>query len=194
MIYPLPRHADGRKASISDHFHSAADVKAGRAKRRHRGCDLMYWRPLLQRRGVRHPYQSAGYEVPPPAELGGYDVPVLATELALVMLVQKLTTGWAVALRLEGGAGIVYHHVRGPMVSPGAFVPEGAPVAYVGGSPIGYGLWHLHLDRYPKVTAWVFDDLGRLGGGEEDPAPYLKGGRSLTLEEAWGGVGRTLAA
>ena len=76
--FPLPLHADGRPGRISDGFHSIDAVHAGRAKRQHRGADLMY-RKLLPT-APQHPYSSKWYEIPKPPRLGGYDVPVLAVE------------------------------------------------------------------------------------------------------------------
>lgn len=191
--FPLPKHADGRKANVSDGFHSAADLAAGRSKRVHRGNDIMFWIPRLNsRRGkVDFPYSTGNYEIPRPASLGGYDCPVVATETSKVVAAGKLRTGWWVALQLSGARAVAYHHLSSILVAPGAFVEEGTPLGFVGGSPVGHGLWHLHFDyTEARQDPDVLKTRGRLMGTFIDPAPYLAKCKHITLEEAWGDLGR----
>jgi hypothetical protein len=188
--YPLPKHADGRKAQISDGYHSREDYSSGKSKRVHRGADIMYWIPrLAKHRGkVDHPYSTGGYEIPRPSQLGGYDVPVLATETAEVFAVRRIRTGWWVGLHLGGGRCVAYHHLSFVMVAEGYAVGEGTPLGHVGGSPVGYGLLHLHFDYAVNCKR---RNAERLDGVFHDPADYLKTcTRHLTLEQAWNGDGR----
>ena len=188
--FPLPRHADGRLSRISDGFHSIDDVHAGRAKRQHRGNDLMYRKFLPN--SPQHPYGSKWYEIPKPASLGGYDVPVLATETGIVVAAGTLSTGGWVALDYGGGRGVAYHHLSSVLVTTGPVVGEGTPLGFVGGSPVGYGLWHVHWDM---AVGCKFDrvrlaKLGRLDGTFIDGAAYLAKCQHVALAEVWGEEGR----
>lgn len=213
-VYPLPRHADGRKAQISDGYKSEAEwtawklydaaIRAGeqptkppfpRPPRQHRGADIMYWIPRLSpRRGLKRlPYSTGGYEIPPPAgEPGGFDVPALAPEAGQVVAAARLSTGWWVALDIGNGVGLAHHHLRCVLVERGQLVARGQPLGLVGGSPVGYGLWHLHFDRAERCRfdRAALERRGRLDGRFVDPAPYLARAVHLTLEQAWGEAGR----
>lgn len=195
MIFPLPKHNDGRKASVSDGFHAKGDMKY-RNGVGHRGSDVMYRKKAAS--APVHPYSSKWYEIPKPAGLGGYDVPVLAVETGKIVAACKLTTGYWVALDLGGGVGVAYHHLQHIFVDAtqvdGAYpvVGEGTPLGSVGGSPVGYGLWHLHFD---KATGCKFDanflaKYGRLDGKFVDAGKYLAGCTHLSLVDAWGEHGR----
>lgn len=168
---------------ISDDFHSLADVRAGRAKRQHRGADLMYRKRLPT--SPKHPYSSKWYEIP-----ADYDVPVLACETGRVALAEDSPTGWWVVLDLGQDVGLAYHHLRSVLVKPGAFVGEGTPLGLVGGSPRpgDYGLWHLHFDRATRgeFNARRMRLLNRLDGVFEDPAPYLAKLGHVALPVGWG--------
>jgi murein DD-endopeptidase MepM/ murein hydrolase activator NlpD len=152
-----------------------------------------------------HPYSSKWYEVPKPTGtvdgygiIGGYNVPVLAVETGEVIAAGKLDTGFWVALDIGNGNGVAYHHLREIFVSAAVtdgmhpVVGEGTPLGILGGSPTGYGLWHLHWD---KATSCKFDPrflakYGRLDGVFIDAGKYLATCKHLSLEEAWGDHGR----
>lgn len=196
MIYPLPLHMDGRKATISDGFHSSKDVADGKAKRQHRGADFMYRRRLpVLFPAKAHPWGSRWYEIPQ-----NYQVPALACENGIVLVAEKIKTGWWVALALgmevspaaAGGKALAYHHLDSICVHAGDAVRAGQPLGIVGGSPVGYGLKHLHFDLAVNCR---FDlnrikTLGRLDGLHIDPSAYVKAFRHLTLDQAWQAQGR----
>ncbi len=187
--YPLPRHVDGRKACVSDGFHTLDDLRLGRSKRQHRGADIMF-RKLLPSK-PQHPHSSKWYEIPKPLIHGGYDVPVLAVGTGMVAAAGRLNTGCWVALDLGGGVGVAYHHLSRVLVQPGLCVGEGTPLGFVGGSPVGYGLWHLHFD-YATGCRWEPARLAkicRLDGTFGNPAPFLATCRHVTLAESWGELG-----
>lgn len=168
----MPNHPDGRKPTISDGYHSLADVRAGKAQRQHRGCDVMYRKPHATT--PVHPYSSKWYEIPNPA--GGWDCPVLAVGVGRVVVAEKLATGFWVALDMGGGVGVAYHHLRAVWAQPGAFVGEGTELGLVGGSPVGYGLWHLHFDRAVGCSFGARHlAKGLMGGTYQDPASFLRG-------------------
>ena len=135
-VYPVPIAADGRKASISDGFHARGDMRF-RNGVGHRGHDIMYRKP---RSGpAHHPWSSRWYEMIP-------HTPALAAGPGLVFRAGRLATGWHVIIDHGDGAGTGYHHLAEILVRKGQIVTAGLPVGIVGGSPIGYGLAHLHCD------------------------------------------------
>jgi murein DD-endopeptidase MepM/ murein hydrolase activator NlpD len=189
-VFPLPRHRDGRKANISDGFHSRADFKAGRAPREHRGADLLYWcSPAVT---PNHPYtnKNGRYEIP-----SDYDVPVLAPQTGVVVASAQLATGWWVALGLSKGLGFAVHHLKAALVTTGAVVGEGTTLGFVGGSPRAgdYGLFHAHVD-YATGCGFAptrLRALGRLDGRFVDPEPYLRTCRHVDLSETGFGASPT---
>lgn len=192
VVFPLPDHLDGRPAVLSDGFHTLDDVKARRARRQHRGGDFMY-RRRARAEHPQHPYGSPWYEVPLPADLGGYDVPVLAPETSGVVLAEDSPTGWWVVLELGEGRAVACHHMRSVLVVPGAVVGAGTPLGILGGSPRAgdYGLWHLHFDRAEGVgldVARMRRD-NRIDGHFVDPLPYLASARHVLLADVPGGFG-----
>lgn len=187
-VYPLPNHRDGRQATVSDGVHTTEDVKAGRAKRQHRGSDIMYRRKAAAT-APQHPYGSKWYEIP-----SDYDCVVLATHTGQVIMAEDSRTGWWVVLDLGEGIGLAYHHLRRVLVVPGAVVGEGTPLGFVGGNTAegAYGLWHLHFDVADAVRFDVKDmrRMNRLDGHFVDPElHHLKGLRHVPLEEVGGGYG-----
>lgn len=175
--YPLPNHRDGRLAVISDGFHSMADVRAGKAKRQHRGADCMYRKAAAST--PVHPFSSKWYEIP-----ADYCTPVLAPETGVVMAACELRTGWWVALGFGKGRAMACHHLKGSLVTVGNVVGEGTVLGFVGGSPTGYGLYHAHVDYATDcgLAPARLKRLGRLDGKFVDPAEYLKGCRHVSLE------------
>jgi murein DD-endopeptidase MepM/ murein hydrolase activator NlpD len=125
-------------------------------------------------------------------------VPVLAVETGKVVAATKLDTGYWVALDLGGGIGVAYHHLRHIFVDAALVdgqypvVGEGTPLGTLGGSPIGYGLWHLHWDKALgcQFNPAFLAKYGRLDGTFVDAAKYLAGCTHLSLQDAWGEHGR----
>lgn len=168
-LWPVPIAADGRKPTISDGFHPAGDpsVRGGAG---HRGHDVMYRKRLPT--APRHPWSSRWHYMNP-------RTPALAANDATVYRAGKLSTGWHVVLEHEDGIGTAYNHLAElvPGMQPGLRVRAGEPIGVVGGSPIGYGLVHLHFDV-------------AVGGRFLDAARHMRRWGMLTLEQAWGAVGR----
>lgn len=184
-IFPLPNHRDGRQASVSDGFHSLADIAAGHAKRQHRGSDLMYRRTVKADPAKEHPYGSTWYEIP-----ANYPTPALATHTGRVVLAENSVTGWWVVLDIGGAVGLAYHHLQNVVVRPGAFVGAGTPLGTVGGSPRpgDYGLWHLHFDRAEgcKFDIGRMARYNRMDGVFSDPEKtHLPGLRHVALPDGW---------
>ena len=168
-LWPVPIAADGRKPQISDGFHAAGDASV-RGGVGHRGQDIMY-RKLLPT-APRHPWSSKWYEMLP-------RTPAVAANEGVVYRSGRLDTGWHVILDHGDGIGTGYHHLSEllPGTERGCRVRAGEPLGVVGGSPIGYGLCHLHFD----VAA---------DGRFQDAARWMKRWGFLTLEQAWAGIGR----
>lgn len=169
-VWPVPLAPDGRKPQISDGYHRAGDPKK-RQGQGHRGQDIMYRRRAL-RASQPHPWSSPNYEMLP-------KTPALAANDAVVFRSGKLATGWHVILDHGDGVGTGYHHLSEllPGTEPGALIYAGTPLGIVGGSPIGYGLVHLHFDV-------------ALVGRFIDAAQVMRRWSYLNLEEAWGDHGR----
>jgi murein DD-endopeptidase MepM/ murein hydrolase activator NlpD len=207
-VFPLPRSLDGRAPTISDGFHSKADLAAGKAKRQHRGSDWMYRRAKPGK--FTHPWQSKAFEIPSDVQ-----TPALAIWRGRVLVAGLIRTGGVVFLDHGGGLATAYHHLRGllvgnrqvisrspyyevgqieymgkPELDVGDEVPAGYPVGIVGGSPVGYGLVHLHLDVATDVDIKNSTlERGRLAGRFQ-AMPSTRGWRLLDFEAAWGDQGR----
>jgi hypothetical protein len=209
-VAPMPTAIDGRSPQVSDGFHSAADLAAGKSKRQHRGTDWMF-RCKKANQPPSHPWQSKWYEVP-----RGAPTPALAVWPGRVIAAGIIRTGGVVFIDHGGGLATAYNHLRGVLVGDvelssdganltdrialrggkceiriGDDVPAGYPVGIVGGSPVGYGLVHLHLD-VATGTDVKRSTLarGRLSGTFVDPGKRVTGWRVLSYEQAWGDVGR----
>lgn len=167
--WPVPIAADGRKPRISDGFHRAGD-RAFRNGVGHRGQDIMYRKPLPT--APRHPWSSRWHEMLP-------RTPALAAQLGVVLKCGKLSTGFHVILDHGSALGTAYHHLSelGPGVVPGALLQPGQVLGVVGGSPVGFGLCHLHFDVAE-------------GGRFFDAAKLMARWRYVSLEAAWGVHGR----
>lgn len=167
-IFPMPVHIDGRKAQVSDGFHPKGDM-AFRNGVGHRGEDYLY-RKKKSSRPV-HPFSSKWYEIPTE-----YPVPSLAAGPGVIHAIGWKSTGWHVVIDHGDGVGTAHHHGQRKSeqlgLKVGMHVKAGQPVQIVGGSPVGYGLVHLHHDV-------------AIRGRFIDPAPYRKGWKHLELDEAW---------
>jgi murein DD-endopeptidase MepM/ murein hydrolase activator NlpD len=158
-VWPMADARDGTRAQVSDGFHTKADLKAGRAKRTHRGVDIMYWSRVVL--PPDHPYVSPS---------GRFHIPIgtfaLAAGPGVVTVSRKLATGWAVCIDHGSGVETAYHHMFGAEVEVGKVVRAGQRVGLVGGTPASSdlprgGLVHLHFDLVVK-------------GKFVDPEPYLR--------------------
>ncbi len=206
----MPIHQDGRKPRISDGRHTKADVEARGSGRVHRGQDLMYRRRKAARRPYDHPWSSKWYEIPRDIR-----TPALAAFTGKVIAAGILETGGVVFLDHGGGIGTAYHHLRvvlvgqnvyvavGASLASGAMsigapefgigdtVPAGYPVGVVGGSPIGYGLVHLHFDYVTGLNVKRSTlRRGRLSGSFQDTAKMMRKWALLSYDDAWADVGR----
>lgn len=172
-IYPVPNHPDGRLAQISDGFHAIGDMKY-RAGKGHLGADIMYRKRSSS--PAQHPWSSKWYEIPP-------RTPALAIAEGRVIFAAKIGTGHQV--RIDHGDQIAtgYFHMSELLVSVGVTVAGGTPVGIVGGSPVGYGLVHLHFDL--QIGA-----ISPARVAKKDPGPYLIRWKHLAYDEAWGDIGR----
>jgi len=170
-LWPVPISADGRKPSISDGFHLAGDTRF-RQGVGHRGQDIMYRRRLLGPPVAPHPWSSPHYEMFP-------RTPAIAANEGEVYRCGRLVTGWHVILDHGDGFGTGYHHLSelAHGLEHGARVAAGEPLGVVGGSPVGYGLVHLHFDVATN-------------GRFIDAAAVMRRWGYVTLEQAWGGIGR----
>jgi murein DD-endopeptidase MepM/ murein hydrolase activator NlpD len=170
-VIPVPM-LDGRRAVISDGFHPKGSKERNGVG--HRGTDWMYRRrlPSLTRAAMGHPWGSRWHFMVP-------GIPALAVLPGRVYRAGRLSTGWHVILDHGHEHGTGYHHMLHllPEIEAGAHVEAGQPLGIIGGSPVGFGLAHLHLDCAIK-------------GRWQDPAPWVKKWRRLTLEQAWAGRGR----
>lgn len=210
--YPVSIHEDGRKPRISDGHHSKADVAAKRAKRQHRGQDIMYRRRTAARRPYGHPWSSRWHEIPRDVR-----TPALAAFTGRVIAAGIIDTGGLIMLDHGDGIGTAYHHLRGvnvgaaiymavaetPSLASGAIslgrpkfrigdiVPAGYPIGVVGGSPTGRGLVHLHFDKVTNLNAKRSTlRRGRLFGTFQDARKEMKTWAFVTYDEAWADVGR----
>lgn len=167
--WPVPIAADGRKPRISDGFEKPGNMKK-RGGEGHRGQDIMYRKRLPLPR--RHPWSSPGYMMFP-------RTPAIAAHEAAVFRCGRIDTGWHVILEHGDGIGTGYYHMSElvPGIVEGAAVRAGQPLGIVGGSPIGYGLVHLHFD---VAVQGRFIDAGIL----------MLRWQHTPLERAWGAVGR----
>jgi hypothetical protein len=156
-VFPVPIHPDGRKARISDGFHTAADKLAGMATRQHRGVDVMYRRPKEGKPEL--PLRSKWFEV-------AADTMAVAAGDGKVLLAGRIATGHRVVIDHGDGLWTGYYHLQGVLVTVGEVITAGARLGCIGCNPKGYGLSHLHFDV-------------RLKGRYVDPAPYLKGTRHV---------------
>lgn len=174
--FPVAMHPDGRRAQVSDGVHTPADKAAGRSGRVHRGHDVMYRKPKSS--APRHPYSSKWYEIPEDCP-----TPALAAGDGVVFRIGALDTGWHVILDHGDGVGTAYHHGE-LSLSPrfglrvGAQVRGGQPLMVVGGSPIGYGLVHLHFDTAMR-------------GHFFDCSVLMAKWKHVPFEEAWESAGGT---
>jgi murein DD-endopeptidase MepM/ murein hydrolase activator NlpD len=171
-VFPVPM-LDGRRAVISDGFHAKGDARY-RNGAGHRGIDIMYRRrfPALTQAAMGHPWGSRWHFMLP-------GIPALAMLPGKVYRAGKLSTGYHVIIDHGQEHGTGYHHLLHllPEIERGEMVRAGQPLGIIGGSPVGYGLAHLHLDTAIK-------------GRWQDPARWVRKWRHLTLEEAWAGRGR----
>ena len=164
-VWPFPVFPGlpARKPQISDGFHAAGD-KAFRGGVGHRGQDVMLRKRLPS--SAKHPWSSKWYYVEE-------NTPALACGSGVVARAQKLATGWCVEIAHGDGLGTTCHHLSKALVSTGVRVVAGQPIGIVGGSPIGYGLVHLHFDV-------------KAGGKFQDAARWMRKWGYVTLDEAWG--------
>lgn len=152
---PMESATNGDQPTVSDGFHPKGDVRF-RGGQGHRGLDWMYWK------GPKHPrygeplgkWESKGFYCEP-------DTRALAALGGVVTVARQLKTGWAVAIDHGARVETAYHHLSAALVQKGQVVEAGQPVGVVGGSPVGYGLVHLHFD-------FVVD------GKFVDSGPYVK--------------------
>jgi murein DD-endopeptidase MepM/ murein hydrolase activator NlpD len=167
--WPVPIAADGRRPTISDGFHEAGDptVRNGAG---HRGQDVMYRKAWPS--APKHPWSSRWYEMLP-------RTPAIAARSGEVFRCGRLSTGWHVILDHGEGIGTAYHHLSELVagIEHGSFVHTASPLGVIGGSPVGYGLVHLHFDV-------------AIGGRFIDAGKLMRRWGYVTLEQAWAGVGR----
>jgi hypothetical protein len=172
VVAPIPKAPGGRRPRVSDGFHEAGGKARG--GKGHRGTDWMYRRvfPWLWSMATVHPWGSRWHFMLPA-------IPVVAILPGRVVSAGKLATGWHVRIDHGQGHDSTYHHLASVLesIEPGVHVGAGQPVGVVGGSPIGYGLVHLHLDC-------------RINGKYVDPGAWIPRWKVLSFDEAWNGVGR----
>lgn len=168
-VWPVPIAADGRRPTISDGFHAAGDMRF-RGGLGHRGQDVMYRKRWPS--APKHPWSSRWFEMLP-------RTPAIAAQDGMVYRCGKLTTGFHVVLEHDHGVATAYHHLSDvvPHLSAGTLVHAGQALGTVGGSPVGYGLVHLHFDV-------------NIGGKFVDAAEAMRGWGFVRLVDAWGTVGR----
>jgi murein DD-endopeptidase MepM/ murein hydrolase activator NlpD len=91
-----------------------------------------------------------------------------------------LATGFSAVIDHGNGLSTGYYHLSDLHVAPGQVVKQVEPVGIVGGSPIGYGLVHLHFDVLVKgvpqdaerwMRKWQYIPLAEaaLSVGLDDP-------------------------
>lgn len=208
-VYPVCTDA-GRRARISDGYHSAADLAAGRAKRQHRGADLM-WRRLSPAITLDH-FSSRWHYAP----RGEWARVVVAAGPGRVVVARS---SWAEHGKVTGGAVILshgalmiggqstavytgYHHLSRVLVPDGGIVEAGEPIGVMGASPtpataawptpVLGGLVHLHYDLALGPLPPPAVVPGRAYGAGVlryvDPAAVLARARHLGPEQAWGAV------
>jgi murein DD-endopeptidase MepM/ murein hydrolase activator NlpD len=170
-VWPVPISADQRLPQISDGFHPAGNPKV-RGGVGHRGQDIMYRRPRFGPAHAPFPWSSPHYEMLP-------RTPALAAHEGHVYRSGRLTTGFEVVIDHGDGIGTAYHHLSALLegAERGQFVGRGQPIGIVGGSPIGYGLVHLHFDV-------------AVDGRFIDAAKPMRRWSYVTLADAWGNRGR----
>lgn len=169
FVVPIPMQPGGYRPRISDGFAHRGDL----SKRNgvgHRGVDLM-WRRTVPAFRPEHPYGSRWHWVPKLVE----HRPVFACGPGLVSASGERREGgrlvgqW-VAIEHGDGLGTAYHHLAATSVRFGDEVEAGQVIGYMGGSPTGYGLIHLHLDV-------------ALNGKFFDSAPFVREWRVIGLSE-----------
>jgi murein DD-endopeptidase MepM/ murein hydrolase activator NlpD len=162
-VWPVPVAPDGRTPRISDGFHRAGDMSV-RAGVGHRGQDVMFRKRWPT--APRHPWSSRWYEMLP-------HIPALAAQEGVVVRCGRLDTGWHVIVDHGDGVGTGYHHLSELLdVQVGSHLRAGQPLGIVGGSPVGYGLVHLHFDV-------------AVDGRFIDAAKPMRRWSYLTLSDAW---------
>jgi murein DD-endopeptidase MepM/ murein hydrolase activator NlpD len=171
-VAPVSMSRDGVRASISDGFHPKGDTRF-RGGVGHRGTDWMYRRriPALTKAGMGHPWGSRWYRME-------HGIPALCVLSGRVFRAGRLATGWHVIVEHQGGWGHAHHHLSSLCdgIEAGVSVTTGQPLGVVGGSPVGFGLVHDHLD---------IAHHGRF----VDPARWVGKWRHLSFADAWQGHG-----
>ena len=169
--WPVPIAPDGRLPQISDGFQLAGD-SAKRGGAGHRGQDIMYRIGRLKKAQQPFPWSSKHYEMLP-------GMPALAANRGYIYRAGQLSSGWHVIIDHGDGLGTGYYHLSQllPGVEAHASVNAAQPLGIIGGSPIGYGLVHLHFDA-------------AIDGRFIDAAKVMRTWRHVPYEEAWGCLGR----
>lgn len=202
--YPTAQLPDGRRAEVSDGFHTAAELAAGAAIRVHRGVDITWHRKQTLSKGALipdKPFGSRGYLAPK----NRHDRPILAAGAGVVAYV---TNEWHDYGKLTGAAVYVdhgevlidgrprrlltgYHHMEMNCLAVAISdqVKAGELLGIMGATPPAWGaaraitpflpdaLVHLHLDLFhrPPLKPGAADDAFAKLGGPPPPGVYLDG-------------------
>lgn len=134
LIYPVPRHPDGRSPKISSGFQSSD-------RPTHNGVDIMYRRAptdggppgktMLPSHSPRHTMPAG--------------VPALSIGPGVVRISEELKTGGYVVIDHPGGLTSQYMHLFNRRVVPKQAVSAAAVIGDIGFNPGAYRLLHLHF-------------------------------------------------
>jgi hypothetical protein len=151
-VYPLPALVGDRLPKVSDGFHTAEDLQAGRARRIHPGADIMYpikpGDPDYTGKGIVTDYYKLGAIRRTEGHIVPFDTPAIACVAGKVFKAKSNPRGHSVLIGAVGSEfAYYYQHLEKLMVSDGDEVKLGQPLGIVGANPNEKNaIVHLHFE------------------------------------------------